>query len=751
MPDRPAAKQTPPPGGASLAPSGQFPSWKNRRVVTPTMLQMEVTECGAASLGIVLGYYGLHLPLETLREECGISRDGSKATNLLKAARSHGMEAKGYRKEPQTLGDLPLPIILFWNFNHFLVLEGIKGNRVYLNDPAAGPRTVDRETLDRSFTGVAISIVPGENFHPEGRPRSPWAALGRRLAGARTALLFAVLAGLALVIPGLMEPAFQQIFVDRLLVEGRLEWFRPMLTLMAIVALVKGALTWLQGSVLLRQELAMAIRDSASFMNHLLKLPYTFFLQRYAGEIGNRVQLNDRVAQLLSRELATTVLQCILVLFYGVMITLYDPPVSVIALGAAAGCALLIISVNRRRTDLNERFTGEVGKFAGAAIGGLSVIETIKSFGGEEDQFARLAGYLSKIADCRIELSRLAVRIQAILPMLTALAAAGVLCYGGFRVMDGVLTMGMLLALQTLMTQTINPVTELVTLWDSFQTAQGNLNRLDDVLRYPRMPERPALEDGAMAAPKHPGQARARSVRLSGRLELRDVSFGYSKLGEPLIRDFSLTLVPGSRVALVGGSGSGKSTVARIVCGLFEPWSGEVLLDGRLLATISREETATSFAFVDQEISLYEGTIRENLSLWDPSVPTEQLVAACRDAAIHKDVMARQGGYDGIVEENGRNFSGGQRQRLEIARALVRSPSLIVLDEATSALDAPTEEAIDRALRRRGCTCLIVAHRLSTIRDCDEIIVLHQGKVAERGTHEELLGLGGRYAGLIEN
>lgn len=742
MPDRPVMK-TPPPRESSLAPSGQFPLWKNRRVSTPTMIQMEATECGAASLGIVLGYYGLFLPLETLREECGVSRDGSKATNLLRAARSHGMEASGFRKEPQGLFDLPLPLILFWNFNHFLVLEGIKGGTVYLNDPASGPRTVDRETLDRSFTGIAISIVPGEQFRPAGRRRSPWAALGKRLAGAKAALFFAVLAGLALVVPGLMEPAFQQIFVDRLLVEGRFEWFRPMLTLMAAIALVKGALTWLQGSVLLRQELSMAIRDSASFVHHLLKLPYTFFLQRYAGEIGNRVQLNDRVAQLLSRELATTMLQCVMVLFYAVMITLYDPPVSVIALLTAVTCALLIVSVNRRRTDLNERFTGEVGKFAGAAIGGLAVIETIKSFGGEEEQFARLAGSLSKIADCRAGLSRLAVRTQSVLPALTSLAAAGVLCFGGFRVMNGVLTMGMLLALQTLMQQTINPVTELVTLWDSFQTAQGNLNRLDDVLRYPRMAERPALEDGAMAG--------GRKVRLSGRLEMKNISFGYSRLSDPLIGDFSLTLVPGSRVALVGGSGSGKSTLARIACGLFEPWTGEILLDGRPLGSISREEMATSFSFVDQEISLYEGTIRDNLSLWDPSIPTEQLVAACRDACIHRDVVARQGGYDAIVEENGRNFSGGQRQRLEIARALVRSPSLIVLDEATSALDAPTEEAIDRALRRRGCTCLIVAHRLSTIRDCDEIIVLHQGKVAERGTHEELMRLGGRYAGLIEN
>ena len=426
----------------------------------------------------------------------------------------------------------------------------------------------------------------------------------------------------------------------------------------------------------------MAIRDSASFVQHLLKLPYTFFLQRYAGEIGNRVQLNDRVAQLLSRELATTMRHCVMVLFYAVMITLYDPPVSVIALLTAVTCALLIVSVNRRRTDLNERFTGEVGKFAGAAIGGLAVIETIKSFGGEEEQFARLAGSLSKIADCRAGLSRLAVRTQSVLPALTSLAAAGVLCFGGFRVMNGVLTMGMLLALQTLMQQTINPVTELVTLWDSFQTAQGNLNRLDDVLRYPRMAERPALEDGAMAG--------GRKVRLSGRLEMKNISFGYSRLSDPLIGDFSLTLVPGSRVALVGGSGSGKSTLARIACGLFEPWTGEILLDGRPLGSISREEMATSFSFVDQEISLYEGTIRDNLSLWDPSIPTEQLVAACRDACIHRDVVTRQGGYDAIVEENGRNFSGGQRQRLEIARALVRAPSLIVLDEATSALDAPT-------------------------------------------------------------
>lgn len=717
--------------------------WKNRRVATPTMLQMEATECGAAALGIVLGHYGLNLPLETLREECGVSRDGSRAVNVLKAARLHGMVAKGFRKDPEKLGELPLPVILFWNFNHFLVLEGIKGDRVYLNDPASGPRVVDRETLDRAFTGVALSVTPGPDFAPGGKSRSPWKALWNRLSGAKAAVLFAILAGLALVIPGLLEPAFQQIFVDRLLVEGRLEWFRPLLTLMAVMALVKGTLTWLQGSVLLRQEIAMAIRDSATFMTHLLKLPYSFFLQRYAGEIGNRVQLNDQVSQLLSRELATTVLQCLMVAFYGVMITLYDPPLATVALGAAGVSALMLVSVNRKRSDLNERLVGEMGKFAGTALGGLNVIETIKSFGGEDDQFTRLAGHLTKVADARMSLALFTARIEPVLPMLTSLAAATVLCMGGLRVMDGVITMGMLLALQTLMNQTLSPVTELVRLWGSFEAARGNINRLDDVLRYPRMEDRPVLEEGALA-----GQG---EVRLSGRLELKDVSFGYSRLAPPLIEDFSLNLVPGSRVALVGGSGSGKSTLARLVCGLFEPWSGEILMDGRPVVEIPREQLVTSFAFVDQDIALYEGSVRDNLTLWDGTVPMEQVVGACRDAAIHRDVAARSGGYEALVEENGRNFSGGQRQRLEIARALVRCPSLLVLDEATSALDPPTEEAIDRALRRRGCTCLIVAHRLSTIRDCDEIIVLHQGKVVERGTHEELIALGGRYADLIEN
>ncbi|MCF4151071.1 NHLP family bacteriocin export ABC transporter peptidase/permease/ATPase subunit [Dethiosulfovibrio sp. F2B] len=714
-----------------------------RRVKTPTVIQMEASECGAAALAIVLGYYGVHVPLEVLREDCGIGRDGSKAVNVLKAARKYGMVAKGYRKETDRLSDLTFPTVLFWNFNHFLVLEGMKGDRVYLNDPASGPRTVDRETLDRCFTGVALSITPGPDFRPEGKPRSTWASLRKRLYGARWAVTFAVLAGLALVVPGILNSSFQQIFVDRLLVEGRMEWFRPLLSLMAAMALVKAVLTWLQSSSLLRQETSMALRDSAGFMVHLFRLPYVFFLQRYAGEIGNRVQLNDQVAQLISRDLASTVLQCLMVGFYGVVIVLYDPPLALVAVGACVAALIMLAAMNRRRSDLNERLTNEIGRFAGTAMGGLNVIETVKSFGGEDDQFARLAGHMAKVLEARTSLGLFSARVEPVMPMLSSLSAAAILCFGGLRAMDGVLTMGMLLAIQVLMQQTLSPMSDLVGLWSSFESARGNVNRLDDVLRYPPSRPRPAMEEGGMVG--------LSQVRLSGRLELRNVSFGYSPLNPPLLEEFSLNLVPGSRVALVGGSGSGKSTVARIICGLFSPWSGEVLLDGRPLAEIPREQLIMSFSFVDQEISLYEGTVRENLTLWDDTIPMELLVEACKDAEIHGDIVERSGGYDAMVEENGRNFSGGQRQRLEIARALVRRPSLIVLDEATSALDSPTEEAIDRALRRRGCTCLIVAHRLSTIRDCDEIVVMKSGKVEERGTHEELIALGGRYADLIEN
>ncbi|RJQ64813.1 MAG: NHLP family bacteriocin export ABC transporter peptidase/permease/ATPase subunit [Desulfobacteraceae bacterium] len=716
---------------------------RGRRVKTPTVLQMEAVECGAAALGIVLGYYGQFVPLEKLREECGVSRDGSKASNLLKAARKHGMVAKGYRKEPDELNTLPFPLILFWNFNHFIVLEGIRGKKVYLNDPASGPRRVTREELDVCFTGVALAIEPGPEFEKGGVRPGVFKALKGRLRTVRTALAFAVLAGLALVIPGLVIPVFSKVFVDDILVAGKRDWFKPLLLGMALTLLLHGFLTWLQQNALLRQQVKLAVTSSAAFLHHVLRLPYVFFTQRYAGEIGSRVAINDRVAVLLSGELADTFLKLLTICFFSVLMFSYDPMLTLLGILMASLNFLVLTYVSRRRTDLNQRLLQETGKLVGTAMGGLRLIDTIKATGSEGDFFSRWSGYQAKMVNAQQDLSWWTNMVTPFPMFLNMINAAVILGVGGFRIMDGHMTMGMLVAFQSLMLGFMTPVMQLVNLGASFQEAIGNMNRLDDVMCYQQ--DRPYLTGD------EPPDTEKGQVQLSGCLEIRGLTFGYSRLEPPLIEGLDLAVPPGARVAMVGGSGSGKSTIARLMCGLFEPWEGEILFDGSRRGEVPRKIMQNSFAYVDQDILLFEGSVRENLTLWNSKIPDADIARACRDACIHEDIATRMNGYDSAVDEGGSNFSGGQRQRLEIARALVANPSILVLDEATSALDPEIEKRIDENLRRRGCTCIIIAHRLSTIRDCDEIIVLDRGKVAERGLHEELIERDGLYKGLIES
>ncbi|HEX6370027.1 MAG TPA: NHLP family bacteriocin export ABC transporter peptidase/permease/ATPase subunit [Longimicrobium sp.] len=719
------------------------------RARVPTVLQMEAVECGAAALAMVLAYHRRLVPLEEVRQACGVSRDGSKASNVVKAARGYGLIAKGFKKEPAELRTLPVPMIVHWNFNHFVVLEGFGKGRAFLNDPGHGPRTVTEEEFDQSFTGVALTFEPGPEFVPGGEERTLTAALGRRLAGLHGALAYVVLAGLALVLPGLLVPTFSRVFVDDVLVKGLADWVRPLAWFMAATALVIALLTWLQQRYLLRLETRLAIGTSARFLWHVLHLPLQFFTQRFPGEIASRVGINDRVAQLLSGELATTMLAAVMVAFYAALMVRYDPVLAAIVVATAALNMAALRFVSQRRTELSQRLQQDRGKAIGTAMGGLLNIENLKATGSESDFFARWSGYYAKAANAQHQLALQTTLLSAVPPLLLAVSTALLLGLGGLRVMDGQLSMGMLIAFQALMMAFLAPVGSLVNMGSALQEVRGDMNRLDDVLRArtERMdPVAPEDAAGPADAPGGPGEVPA---RLSGHLELRRVSFGYSRLEPALIQDFTLTLRPGARVALVGGSGSGKSTVARLVSGLYEPWAGEVLLDGIPRARIPRPVMTSSFAVVDQDVFLFEGSIRENLTMWDPTVPEPDLVEAARDACIHEDVSARPGGYTGRVEEGGRNFSGGQRQRMEIARALVNRPSVLVLDEATSALDPTVEQQIDDNLRRRGCTCLIVAHRLSTIRDCDEIVVLDAGCIVQRGTHDELRDADGPYRDLI--
>ncbi len=715
----------------------------NNRVKCPTVLQMEATECGAAALAIVLGHHGLHEPLERLRIACGVSRDGSKAANIVRAARSFGLEANGFKKELEELPSVPVPAILFWNFNHFLVLEGFRNGKAYVNDPAVGPREISLQELDEAYTGVTLLFAKTPEFKPGGRKAGLLAQLAPRLEGSKTALTFAIVTGLFLVVPGLLIPAFSQIFVDDVLLAGRVEWLAPLLIGMGLTALLRGFLTFLQQRYLLRLQTKLALVSSARFFWHVLRLPIEFFNQRFPGELSTRVQLNDKVADLLSGQLATTAISGCTIVFYAAVMLAHDGILTALGLAFAALNIVALRWVSRKRVDESHRLQRARGQVMGISMGGAQMMETLKATGTESEFFAEWSGHYSKSLNAEQKLGVLTSWLNAVPPLLAGLANVALIALGGLRVMEGHLSVGQLVAFQSLMLSFMDPITKLVNLGSQLQEMRGDVTRLDDVASYEPDPQ--------VVASERQGQAEDGTIKLEGTVELRDVTFGYSRMDRPLLSGLNLTIRPGQRVALVGGSGSGKSTVARLVSGLYEPWSGEILFDGRKRTEIPRAVLNNSIGLVDQDVVLFGGTVRENLTLWDETVSGLDMVRSCRDAALHDDVVQRADGYQSQVAEGGRNYSGGQRQRMEIARALVWNPSILVLDEATSALDAATEKVIDDNLRRRGCSCLIVAHRLSTIRDADEIVVLSRGKVVERGTHEQLMASGGAYARLIEN
>ena len=714
-----------------------------RRVKTPTLLQMEAADCGATSLGIILRYYGRVVALDDLREACGVSRDGSKASNIIKAAKTYGLEAKGFKYEPNELYQTAPPFIVFWNFNHFLVVEGFNKKEVYLNDPATGPRRVSNEEFDTAYTGVTLTFRPGPQFRKVDEVGSAYAALAPRLNGSRLALVYIVLVGLALVIPGLVIPTFTRIFVDDILIAGAKHWLPKLLLAMGITALLQGALVALMKRYLGRFETKLALAGASRFLWHLLRLPISFFSVRNEGDLGTRVSANEELAQLLSGELAQNAINVVMVVFYAALIYSYDKVICGIGVVTGLLNFMLLRWVGRHRVDQSLRLQQDQGKLYGTGVGGIQVIETLKAGGMENDFFARFAGLQTKVSNAEQQLAVANEVIHAFPSVLSTLSGAAVIGVGAMRVMDGRLSMGELIAIQSLMASFLAPIGGLVGLAGTLQQLQGNLRRLEDVLRHAEDPMFAAAPTQQLTPPGR--------VRLTGAIELKDLTFGYSRLAPPLIENFCLSLRPGSRVALVGGSGCGKSTVAKMVAGLFQSWSGEIRFDGLLRNQVPRAMLRSSVAMVDQDIFLFEGSIRDNLTMWDATLPEAQLVAAAKDAMIHDEISQREGGYDGRVEEGGKNFSGGQRQRLELARALAVNPSILILDEATSALDPHTEMLVDRNLRRRGCTCIIVAHRLSTIRDCDEILVLHRGKVAERGTHEQLCVGDGHYAQLIRS
>ncbi|WP_426210454.1 NHLP family bacteriocin export ABC transporter peptidase/permease/ATPase subunit [Massilia sp. TWP1-3-3] len=712
-----------------------------RRVNTPSILQMDALECGAASLGMILAYYKKYIPLEELRTACGVSRNGSKAVNIQNAARSYGLESKGYKLEMSGLRKLALPAIIFWNFNHFLVLEGFSNDKVYLNDPASGKRVLSHVDFDKAFTGVAMTFAPGPTFTPSGQPPSLLRGLRKRLAGSAQDVSFLLLLGVALIIPGMVIPTFTALFIDNILVQEKLSWAMPLLVGIALTAVLLSALLGMQRHFLLKLETKIALSTSAKFFAHVLRLPVSFYFQRSAGDIGSRVGISDSLATILSEDLLYGLLSLLSALFFAVIMLFYDVGLTCIILAVAALNVALLRAVAARRKALNQRLAMDRSKVIGTSMNGLALIETLKASGAEADFFSRWSGYQTKLMNSMQETGRTTTYLEMLPSFLTVINSALVLGIGGLRVMSGDMTIGMLVAFQSLVASFVAPINTLVALGGKLQAFQGDMDRLDDVMRNPCDP---ACDSGATGAP-------VLHARLEGGLELRNVTFGYSRLDPPLITHFNLSLKAGQRIALVGASGCGKSTISKLVSGLYQPWEGEILFDGKPRSAWDKQQMLNSVAMVDQDISLFSGTIRDNLTMWDSTVQQTTLVQAAKDASIHDVISNRPGGYESEVGEGGFNFSGGQRQRLEIARALATNPRLLILDEATSALDPLTEKLVDDAFRRRGCSCLIVAHRLSAVRDSDEILFLDQGTILERGTHEELMRLNGSYARMISN
>ena len=707
----------------------------------PVVMQMEALECGAAALAMILAYHGKWLPLEKVRADCGVSRDGSNLKDMADAAASYGLKVDPYRCGMEDVKTLPVPAIIHWNFNHFVVLNGFKKNKAVINDPARGTVEVPLDEFDSAFTGIIVCFEPTEDFVADGKKKSVWSFAKARLKGTLVPFIFVVLTGLLVTFIGIVNPVFTRIFMDRILSGQNPEWLIPVLTGMALLVIFQIIVQAINIVYMLKIKGKLAIVANSMFMWHVLRLPMHFFSQRQIGDIAMRQSSNETIAEVLIQSLAPILLNVIMLVFYFFMVIKISWPLTLLGLAAVIINMFMANYISQKRINITRAQLRDAAKLASTTVSGIEMIETIKSSGAENGFFEKWAGYQASVNSSVVRYSKLNEYIGAIPEVIQGFANMAILLIGAMFIMQGThgFTAGVLMMFQGYLSKFLEPLESFRGIGQQMQEMRTDMERIEDVMNY----EPDVFYEDVEV------DENAEYTKLTGEMQMKNINFGYKPLGEPLIKDFNLTLKPGSTVAFVGASGCGKSTLAKLISGLYKPWSGEITFDGQPISDINREIFTSSVAVVDQDIILFEDTIAENIKMWDKSISDTAMIAAAKDAQIHEDIVQKDGGYSHKVLEGGKNFSGGQRQRIEIARTLAKDPTIIVLDEATSALDAKTENEVVRAITDRGVTCIIVAHRLSTIRDCDEIIVLDKGQVVERGTHEELFARNGLYTQLI--
>lgn len=698
------------------------------RVKTPTILQMEAVECGAASLAMIMAHHKRFISLAELRIACGVSRDGSNAGSILEAAENYGLNAKGFKKEMEELREIPPPYIVFWEFNHFLVVEGFKGKKVYLNDPACGERIIGLEEFDKSFTGIVLTFEPTKDFKQGGERSQLIPTLARRLKGHSSTFLYLTLICIALFVPGLLIPIFTKIFIDEYIIAHTLSWIPVVLFGLIFTIILQGGLSWLKFYFLGKFQTYLSLKEAAGFLWHVLRLPIVFFNQRSSGDMLNRWEMTDSVAAMVAQDTLATFLSLLTVCLYTTLMFIFSPILTAITIIITLLNVVLLKASTRSLVGLNQSISNEYGKWHGTATNGIQMIETIKSSGLEKDLFSNWIGQFTKIINLQQNLTKISNGLSVLFLSLPQLNIILILTVGGYFVLHGKLTLGTLIAFQVLSKNLMEPLAHLTEVLTKIQSMHIEMNRLDDVLRY-QLDE--TLEDK--------NNSETLITEFHGNITFCNVSFGYDVSHEPIIRNLNITLEKGKWIGIVGASCSGRSTIARLAVGLYKPWSGEILYDGKPRSHFSPEVLATALSFVSQEIILFEGTIRQNLNMWNRTISDESIINAAKDAQAHDVIAVRQEGYDCHVQEGGSNFSGGEKQRIEIARALATNPTALILDEATSALDSMTEQKLIKNIKKRNCSCLMISHRLSAIKECDEILVFHHGEIIQQGTYQKLL------------